>query len=327
MARGTASKKTTAKVDTAEATEAPTEAQEGTVTQTVTEPEATAAPAEAQTQPDPIDLTAFKAQVTAALNERDTSTGTIPDGPVAEVTTAFRGLDSVKAKNRAKDHLNDELKNAINATDIILGKAVMQLTDAVNASKGGGSGTKAERTPADPKEAFVQLVAGLHLAYSLAVEDRPENVDETEARAAIEKLVDESNEPAASYRTWVQADSDTRGDEPEVSNLVKRAVKMSLGKVAGTSGRVGGSTGGPRRDIAKHILEAFALAGKTTAGEKMSVAEIAKQKTEQYPQGDASPGAVSARLKGNSKGEVTVTGVKAVDLDGKLGAELTADLG
>jgi hypothetical protein len=93
--------------------------------------------------------------------------------------------------------------------------------------------------------------------------------------------------------------------------VVRTAFKAAQGK--GTGGSRGGSNGGPRKDIGKHIREAFE---SREAGEFLTIAEIAKFASSEYPEGNPpSQGAVSARLFPTS-GKCTVEGVEPVDKDG-----------
>lgn len=267
-----------------------------------------------------VDLEPFKAAVATAVATRDTSTGTLPKDQIENVKTIYReSLEGAKAKGAAKKHLADGLRDAINVMDVVLGKAYMELADEM-AKAGTAAKAAAEKAPTDPTDAYVQRIALLNLAYNLAYADRPEGVDEAAARGKAEALVGEHNDKAEAYYTWLQKPADERGDEPDVDTFVKKAVKAALGKVisAGTSGRGGGgSVGGPRRDVAKHIQEAFADQPENTF---MLIAEIAKFRSSEYPEGDVSPGAVSARLFPSS-GKMTVEGVRPGENEsGKRGA-------
>lgn len=269
-------------------TEAPDTTTEETAVSTATEevqPEAAEKPTEAK----PINLDAFTASVDAAYDTRDTTTGTVPEGPLAEVTKAYRDLDGVKAKNAGKNLVNERLKARVNELDIVGGKAYMMISEALTA----GAGAKAERPPADPTEAFVQRYAAIALGLSLLT--IPEGVDEASATTRAQEQVESLRGAAQEYMVWAQAPEDSRGDEPEVVGTVKQAVKLAMGKTAkvGGGGRVGGSHEGPRHSIEEHIRQTFA---DEEPGTFKSIAEIRNFKSEEYGDTPPSAGAISARL-------------------------------
>ena len=109
-----------------------------------------------------IDLSGFTAAVEAAVAEHDTSTGTVPDGLVSSVTTAYRELDGLKAKNAAKKLVNDAMRESMNEMDIQKARAYMVLSDNLTAGAATSS-PRAEKVPTDPTEAFVQKVGALTL--------------------------------------------------------------------------------------------------------------------------------------------------------------------
>lgn len=285
----------------AEATPEATE--EASVTSTTTEAPATESKDDS-TEPE-IDLTAFKAAVETAMAEKDSSTGELPLAAVEPVVSEYRALNGLKAKNKAKEHLNQSMKDSMNNLEIQSARAFLQLSDAVKAS--GGGGHKAEKAPADPTEAFVQRMAGLRLAINLASSNVPEGVAEDWKDKAT-SLVESSTAQADQYLTWVNDTSEDKGDAPEVTALVKSAVKLAQGKAAkvGGSARSGGTFTGERRDIGKHIAEAF---DSVEPGTFLTVAQIRSFKSDEYGDNPPSAGAISARLFPTS-GKCTVEGVE-----------------
>lgn len=271
-------------------TEAPTE--ESTDQATVTE-----APAENQTQAQPeveIDLTEFNSAVETALEDADTSTGDLPEAALAKVTESYRKLDGPKAKNAAKKAINDSMKSAMNDMEIVKARAYLQISEnALSAGTSGGGGST--RTPTDPTEAHVQKVATLTLAYQLATTSVADGVAE-DWQAKVEDSLQGQLEAANQYKAWVESNDENKGDEPEVSVVVKNAVKLAEGKSAraGSSRSSGGSTyTGERRDIGKHILNAFS---DKAEGTFLTIAEIRKTKSDEYGDAEPSAGAISARL-------------------------------
>ena len=93
-----------------------------------------------------------------------------------------------------------------------------------------------------------------------------------------------------------------------MSNFVKAAVKASQGKAARvTSARSGTPYTGERRDIGKHIQEAFE--GRES-GTFLTVAEIRKFDSLQYTsESPASAGAISSRLFPQSGGKCSIEGI------------------
>ena len=334
MARGTSTRsKAKTTPDTETATEAATpEAKEAPEMTTTVEPtdteateaatEATAAEGTAEEKSDEpeFDLTAFDAAVKAALETVDPATGHTADEAAEAVRKAYRDLDGVKAKNAAKKSLNEMLRDIVSGGDIVKAQGVMHLVDVV-ANAGSAPKAQAERKPADPREAYIERLALHHLAYNLVSADLPDGVNEEEAKGAAQDKVNDLTDQADKLFAWTQADEDTRGDEPEVSPLVKKAVRLALGKVS--AGRTSGGTStphdGPRGNTARHIQLVFK---DHPVGTFMKVAEIAKLNSEEYPDRKVSAGAINARLKSNNP----IPGIELASVDGKAGARKTADV-
>lgn len=278
-------------------TEAATSAAEST-----TESTETAAPAAEKAPEAPIDLSGFIAKVDEAVAGRDEVSGDVAEGLITAAQAEYRTLDGVKAKNAAKKLVEERMREAMNQRDISSARAYMLVSDNLTA---GASGSKADKTPADPTEAFVQRLATLRLAATLVTPG--EGVAE-DAVSKVEALVTESSEAAATYAAWLANEAEDKGDEPEVSAVVKAAVKLAQGKAAkvGGSTRTGGTFTGERRDIGKHIAEAFA---DQPVGTFLTVAEIRKFKSTEYGDNPPSAGAISARLFPTS-GKCTVEGVE-----------------
>ena len=295
MARRTQNTKNDTASTEAVNTEAPQE--DAVSTNTEASPEATEAPAE-----KPIDLTAFNGEVEKAVAEADTTTGVIAEQFVDAVLKEYRNLEGAKAKNAAKAALAEGMRKAMDDGSIAGARSYLQLTDSMSAGPSGS----APKAPVDPTEAFVQADATLRLA--LALHTPTEGVSEDYAEK-VEALVTESTESAEALLAWVKSDAEDKGDEPEASPVVKNAVKLALGKAAKAGGRAGGVGGatynGARRDIGKHIANAFA---DKESGDFLTVAEIRTARSDEYGDNPPSAGAISARLFPPS-GKCTVEGV------------------
>jgi len=273
---------------------------------------------------EPIDLTAFQKVASDAVAERDEATGELAAAVVERVRVSYRELPHIKAKNAAKKWLADQVENGMNAMDLPIARAWMTLKNEMTTAASGG-GSKEPKAPVDPTEAYVNSLATLELAFALLQESVPEGVEAEAARDREAALVAELEESLPVYRDWLVSTAEDKGDEPKVSDVVKAAVNLALGKRAKVVGRVksaggGGSThDGPRRDIGKHIQEAFA---DKEPGTFMTVAEIKKFKSSEYGDDSPSAGAISARLFPAS-GRSTVEGVESVS-DPKKGARKAA---
>lgn len=296
MARRTSTPTTSTTPDSTEPVTPTESVQEDTVsTTTEASPEATK-PAEVA-----FDLTAFKAAVAAAVEGADQSTGEIAAGVLEPVVKEYRAVEGIKGKNKAKEHLADQMREAMGKPDIVAARSYLQLQDSMTAGSGGST----PKAPTDPTEAYVQADATLRLAVALHTPG--EGVSE-DHESKVATLVSESTEKANEYLAWVNGDADSRGDEPEVNAVVKNAVKLALGKAAKAGGRSnsgGGSGDGVRRDIGKHISEAFE---GVESGTFLTVAEIRKHESSEYGKNSPSAGAISARLFPAS-GKCTIEGI------------------
>ena len=256
-------------------------------------------PAEKPAPVAEVDLTGFTSKVDEAVAGRDETTGEVPEALIAAAQTEYRAIDGVKGKNAAKKLVEERMREAMNARDISSARAYMLVSDNLTA---GASGSKAEKVPADPKEAFVQRFNALSLALALVAQDRPEGIEDE--RLDVNSLI-----PAAqALQAYEASEAEDKGDAPEASAVVKAAVKLAIGKAARVGATRQASTfTGERRDIGQHIREAFE---SVEPGTFLTVAEIRKFESSQYQAASpASAGAISARLFPTS-GKCTVEGVE-----------------
>lgn len=300
---------------------------EAPITETSVDQEAPApaAPVKVELTEDEIKaaVEAFQLEAEKAVAQRDEKTGTLSDEVIAEINKVYSALaGGVKVKNAAKRSLNDSMTVAMEKMDVVLARAYMELGVKLSAASSKSSTPRAPKEPVNPTEAFIERVAVLNLAYNLATASTPEGVDAdwSEKSAA---LVSEAAQAAPAYQAWLTSDAEDKGDEPDVSSVVKAAVKLSLGKSAKPGKSAAKSTGtstyeGERRNIAKHIDEAFA---GQESGAFLSIAEIRNFTSEEYGSDHPSPGAISARLFPKS-GKCTLEGVTpATSESGNKGAQ------
>jgi len=256
-------------------------------------------PVEADKAETPIDLTAFQGAVAQAIGTRDDSTGEVPEASVAPVVSAYQALEGQKAKNAAKNFLAEAMKSAMNEMDLPLARANMSLSESLTTAKAA----RTEKAPADPTEAFVQRSAALRLATALV--EKPEGVAD-DAEDKINAVLAEVGPQVEAYRAWLNSDAEDKGDAPEgTSPVVVAAFKVAAGKAAGKRTTSGTAYTGERRDIGKHIAEAFEGA---ESGAFLTVAEIRNHKSSEYGDNPPSAGAISARLFPAS-GKCTVEGI------------------
>jgi hypothetical protein len=240
-------------------------------------------------------FTDFQAVVQTALDAKDETTGTVPEVNLEAVKTAYRELAGAKYKGKAKTFLNEKLKEIVNAHDIISAQAAMACIDAIEHA-GPAKRETTKREPSDPAEAFRDRLTVAHLAYALVRADVPEGVDADEQYGLVEAKVGELMGQAESLFAWTQSSADDKGDEPEVDGLVKRAVKAAQGKAATAPRKAAtGATRTPRsggnRNVRTHIAQAFE---NDPSGAEKRINAVAKTVTAEYPEGDCSPGAISA---------------------------------
>jgi len=270
--------------------------------------EATTAPAaEVKADEKPADLGPFQTAAEAAISQADPSTGDLPKDAIDSVNKVYREIDGVKGKNAARAWLDEQMKAAIMGKDILRARTFVSLKDGLSA----GSGSSGPKAPADPTQAFVQKVVALRLATDQVIGNVPEGVTEDWTEKADE-LYASLAEDVASYSAYVNSD-DEDAEAPEVSPVVRQAFKLASGRgAAGGSGRV---SGGPRRDIEKHLVQVFA---DLEVGSFLTVNEIAKASSTEYGDDRPSAGAVSARLFPKGREAYTGNGLEATNPgDGK----------
>lgn len=255
-----------------------------------------------------VDLTAFTEAVNAAVEEADASTGDVPKAAIDAVNKVYREVPSLKGKNAARASLDAAMKSAISEEkNIMKAKAFVMIKDGLSAGSGGSSTPKA---PADPTQAFVQKVVALQLATEEVLGNVPEGVSE-EWTDKADELRESLADDLAAYRSYL-ASEDEDAEQPEVSPVVRQVFKLVQGR--GTGGNSNRVSGGPRRDIEKHLIQVFA---DLEAGSFLTVNEIAKAASTEYGDDRPSAGAVSARLFPKGKEPYNKNGIQATAEEGK----------
>jgi len=267
---------------------------------TVAEPQASEPQESTETNEEqPLDLSGFESAVATAIKNRDESNGDLRQEDQDAVVAEFRTLDGQKPRNKAKSHVEDGMKAAIQKLDVTLAKAYVTLKDALTAAA-----PKKERSAADPTEAFVQAAYHLGLAATLQRETVPEGVKE-DWEQRLSDFTDAHAEEVETYRTWVANGSE--GDKPEVHAAVRQAFNLAAKRVGKGGKRA--NAGGPRRNVKNHIAQVFA---EVEEGTTLTVNQISKASSKEYGTDHPSAGAVTQALfpkngKGNGINGIKVT--------------------
>jgi hypothetical protein len=272
----------------------------------VTEAPAEVTEAPAEVTEAPIDLTGFQTSVNEAVTTRDAATGVVAEEELAKVTAAYRELEGAKPKNAAKSWVEDQMMEAVGSLDGQLARAYSLAKEALVA---GGGSKPAERKPSDPIAAYVAQHAALALAAQVVNASAPEVPEGRDINTEVTELVSANTEALTKFLEWDKSEAEDKGDAPEISPVVRAALKAASGK--GGSAKRSTFTG-EKGDVGKHIVEAFA---DHEVGTVLKVSEIANFKSSQYPSGNVSQGAVSARLFPSTGKPTTVVGVEAVERD------------
>jgi hypothetical protein len=245
-----------------------------------------------------IDLTAFKEAVEAAVENSDPDMGSLPVVSVDSVSTEYRKLEGQKAKNAAKNWVEDGIRDAVAGENPSMrrARAFVEVRDALAVAVASKSSTPKE--PVDPTIGYANRLASLQLALSIVGNDVPDGVDVEKANTQAGELVGSLTDDVEKYRTWLNAEGEDKGDKPEVSPVVVAAFKLATGKATGavrSGGKSGGGStyAGPKREVAKHITEYFA---DKEVGHFAKISEIAKFKSAEYGDDHPSQGAVTAHV-------------------------------
>jgi hypothetical protein len=285
------------------------------------------APAEKAKTPDEY-FTEFKDVVTAAIEISDDSTGTVPEASMDLVLTAYKALPNTAKKSEAKSWIADVMRETLMARDMGGATAYANINKAINEVGTRRASSAPARPTVSVTEGFVTRIVALALANKFTV--APEGLDDNwvdQFNEMLDKATDGQSDTTinaykaylAEHAEWAAKAEGERGDEPTepegVSQVLKDAAKIGQGKSVGarrTGGgarRTSGGGGGVRRDVKKHIEE---FLDSVETGSEHPVAAISNFKSSEYPEGDASPGAVAARLFPADGKPSTVTGFEQV---------------
>lgn len=262
----------------------------------------------------------FKAAANTAVESADETTGTIVAADLEPAKVAYRAITGgAKFKNAAKRWIEEQMKAALSSGVTGVPKAVAWNTlqdEAVAAP--AAKGPSEPKVTVSPNKAFADRVNAHRIALELIEDaDLPEGVTEDwEGELDDEDTV----QAAAEYLKWVESDKDTRGDEPEVSPVIKTAIRLVSTKAPKKAGRPSGKPfNGQRRDVAAHIREVFEAKGQ---GEFLTISQIAGASSSVYGDDHPSSGAVNNRIfpPNGSASELVDVLTPGVNGDGTKGA-------
>lgn len=263
---------------------------------------------------------AFIGATEAALKSenRDSATGTLPEVDLQPIKDAYLSM-SAKVRKAALAYAQEKMQEKLLASEIPDSRTYLQIYKALNSAKP----EPIVKPPVDPTEAFVASVVAMRLAGNFMVP--PPGVASDWATKVQELGRDLTATPEGglsqvqTYLNWLAENEGKEGDdrsaEPDVNAAVKQAAQLARGRVRVAAPRKAGDgtktpkapreprvSDGTRRDIGKHIQEAFA---SHTVGTFLTVGEIAKFSSTEYAGTDGpSQGAINARLfpaSGNCK--------------------------
>ena len=155
------------------------------------------------------------------------------DESVALVGQAYVDLPGRETKVRARAFLDDYIDDALDANDAQRASVCSKIRKALK--------VRAWRTETPPRkkqrvEKYVELAASLQLAFGLCVTEVPADIRPLLADDWYDSL-EASAAEAVEYRHWLLDNPDTRGPEPKVAEVCKKAARMSLGRAPGAAGR------------------------------------------------------------------------------------------
>jgi hypothetical protein len=278
----------------------------------------------------PIDLGPFEAAVQAAMENKDGTTGVIPEAYASAVVAEFRALPGAKGKGAARRYLDAGMKRHVEAMEVLEARVYMDLQKMCTpASSSSAPRAPKEVVPVDPADAAAARLAILSLAYSHTASTFGPEVDLDSAQEKANELVEKLGDEVASYLTWLTTEGEEAPEEPSVSVVAKKAAKLASGGAASAGGATKSSGNrstfvGKRGNIANHIQEAFA---NLNSGDFLTVNQIADFQSQEYTDSEGnfrrpSQGAISARLFPTGEGvSCTVEGVIPAEENGKKGAK------
>lgn len=242
--------------------------------------------------------TAAPAKVEYSLDEfQSAANSAVESSEYEAVQTAYGDLPR-PGKTAATKWVNEQMVSALkDKGDKDLAVAWVGVQEALK-SRTATKAASAPKAPANPTEGFIDRLAALSLAFTVANGNQPEGLDE-DWTAKYDKRLAEISESGDLDKLLAHRNStaEDKGDAPEVSDVVSRAVRIAFQgstRKASSGGGSGTVYSGPRRSIGKHIAEAFA---SQPSGTFLSTGDLHNFKSSEYGDDSPSSGAISSALK------------------------------
>ena len=261
----------------------------------------------------------------AIAGKIDPTNGNVTEADMAEIAEAFANLPGgTRSHTKALDRLQSNQMTALTEHMWAVGARAYSLI--IVALKNAGKATRARvesvaKVTVNPTDAHVALASAHALAVNFLTVG--EGVDAGWG-AMVNDKVNSLRDQVVTYSAYLGdkgvydalSDEDKAQTEeptaPEVDAVILAAARLARGRVPGAKKAPKESTGtsaaatprdpsAPRGDILAHIQEVFA---SQPVGAFLKVSEITKVGTSQYGAGQASGGAVSARIKSAKFAEV-----------------------
>ena len=299
-----ARKSSTAVVDAPEGTEAPeVDSEVSTATEAVEPTEAEVstdadAETEGEDEDEEIDLSALNAVLSEIL------AGDISDPEqvdFAPVVTAYNAL-SRKGKSQATREMRERSQGLLEDGDFDQARTLLLAGKATKAAK--PKGETRPRTPADITTPVVEKLVTFQLAYGAVAGNLPDGIA-ADWQDRVKALFEAAQGEVETYRAWLTADAETRGEAPEVSVPAMQAARLAFKSTR--------KPYGPRHDVGKHIEQVMAA---QESGAFLSEAELGSAKSEEYGDESCSTSAVTARLNSDKP---LAEGLSVIERDGKRG--------
>jgi hypothetical protein len=294
-----------------------------------------------------------------AIKTADKANGALTTEALTAVTEFYAELPNTTVKKAVIAWLAEQMVEALaERMDAITARSFSLIKKALE-----GVVTHKQtaiKEPVDLKAAFIDAATALYLGPTFLVQPEGLPADWQVQVQALGLKLAESDVPAYLEYLAAKATWDALSDEdkaatvqvegandmelvnpqpvaPQVSAIVVRAANLARGNVTraakapkadGTKAPRAAAGGpaydGPKRSITKHIAEFMAT---QPAGHFAKISEIRAFKSEEYPEGNASQGAISAALF-NADGPKDVSaklpGIAAVEVEGRKGARKAA---
>lgn len=156
-------------------------------------------------------------------------------GTVNAVARAYVALPGRDHKARGRAYLREAQDAALTQGQEDRARLLATLWGEL---KGRGWKADPPARAAENAQKYRDLVTALQKAFGIAATSVPPELSEffDEQGRWLSELPDDVGD-AIVYRDWLVADPEARGPEPEVSEVDKRAARISLGRAPGAAGR------------------------------------------------------------------------------------------